>query len=95
MSARVQHHVAGRLSLSPPQTESLERLKQALDAAPQLLSHDERDVAAILATLKAKFPTGRFRARISLTMLCAGHRCRQDAIDGSFYRLPASGARHQ
>ncbi len=56
MSARVQHHVAGRLSLRPPQAESLERLKQALDAAPELLSHDERDVAAILATLKAEFP---------------------------------------
>ena len=54
MSARVQHHVAGRLSLRPPQAESLERLKQALDAAPEILSH-ERDVAAILSTLKAEF----------------------------------------
>jgi len=56
MSARVQNHVAGRLSLRPPQAESLAKLKQALDAAPDLLGH-EQDVAAILSTLKAEFPT--------------------------------------
>ena len=56
MSARVQHHVTGRLSLRPPQAESLARLVQAIEAAPSLLAHDQ-DVAAILATLKAEFPT--------------------------------------
>lgn len=56
MNARIENHIAGRLSLRPPQAESLAKLKQALDAAPELLSHDERDVAAILATLKAEFP---------------------------------------
>lgn len=56
MSARVQNHIAGRLSLRPPQAESLARLKQSLDAAPELLRH-ERDVSAILSTLKAEFPT--------------------------------------
>jgi type III restriction enzyme len=56
MSARVQHHVAGRLSLRPPQSESLARLARALDAAPEMLGHD-RDIFAILATLKAEFPT--------------------------------------
>ena len=56
MSARVQNHVTGRLSLRAPQAESLARLKQALDAAPEMLGH-ERDIAAILATLKAEFPT--------------------------------------
>ena len=56
MSARVQHHVTGRLSLRPPQAESLARLVQALEAAPSLLAHDQ-EVAAILATLKAEFPT--------------------------------------
>lgn len=55
MSARVQHHVAGRLSLRPPQAESLERLKQALDAAPEMLTQ-ERNVPAVLATLRAQFP---------------------------------------
>lgn len=55
MSVRVQHHVAGRLSLRPPQAESLERLKQALDAAPEMLTQ-ERNVPAVLATLKAQFP---------------------------------------
>jgi type III restriction enzyme len=57
MSARVQNHIAGRLSLRPPQAESLAGLKQALDAAPELLGHDGRNVASILSTLKAKFPT--------------------------------------
>lgn len=56
MSARVQNHITGRLSLRPPQAESLTRLRQALDAAPEMLGH-ERDVSAILATLKAEFPT--------------------------------------
>lgn len=57
MSARVQNHITGRLSLRSPQAESLARLKQALDAAPKMLAHDGRDVAAILSTLKAEFPT--------------------------------------
>lgn len=56
MNARIQNHVASRLSLRVPQAESLARLKQALDAAPQMLQH-ERDVGAILETLKAEFPT--------------------------------------
>jgi len=56
MNSRVLHHVTGRLSLRPPQAESLARLERALDAAPEMLGH-ERDVAAILSTLKAGFPT--------------------------------------
>ncbi len=56
MNARVQNHVTGRLSLRPPQADSLARLAQALDASPELLTQ-ERDVAAVLATLKAQFPT--------------------------------------
>ena len=55
MSARVQNHVAGRLSLRPPQAESLAKLKQALDAAPEMLTQ-KRDAPAVLATLKAQFP---------------------------------------
>jgi len=57
MSARVQNHIVGRLSLRLPQAESLARLKRALDAAPEILAHDGRDVAAILSTLEAEFPT--------------------------------------
>ena len=57
MSARIFNAVSGRLSLRPPQADSLARLKQALDAAPSMLQHGGRDVAAILATLKAEFPT--------------------------------------
>ncbi len=56
MNARVLNAVTGRLSLRPPQAESLNRLVRALVAAPELLSH-ERDVAAVLASLKADFPT--------------------------------------
>ncbi|MGX2040946.1 DEAD/DEAH box helicase family protein [Methylocaldum sp. MU1018] len=53
---RVFHHVSGRLSLRPPQAESLSRLVRAIGASPALLRH-EQDVPAILAALKAEFPT--------------------------------------
>ena len=56
MNTRVLHAVTGRLSLRPPQEESLKRLVRALEATPDLLGH-ERDVASILSTLKAEFPT--------------------------------------
>ncbi len=56
MIARVLHHVTGRLSLRPPQAESLTKLARAFDAAPEMLGH-ERDVSAILSTLKAEFST--------------------------------------
>ena len=53
---RTLNAVAGRLSLRAPQALSLERLAQALEAAPAMLNR-ERDLAAVLATLKAEFPT--------------------------------------
>ena len=56
MNSRVLHAVTGRLSLRPPQEESLKRLVRALDASPDLLGH-ERDIASILSSLKAEFPT--------------------------------------
>lgn len=56
MNARVLNHVTGRLSLRPPQAESLTKLRQALDAAPEMLEHGQ-DVPAILATLRAQCPT--------------------------------------
>jgi type III restriction enzyme len=55
-SIRAFHHVSGRLSLRPPQSESLSRLVRALETSPELRTH-ERDVSAILATLKAEFRT--------------------------------------
>ena len=55
-NTRVQHHVNGRLSLRPPQSESLAKLIQALSAAPEMLGH-QRDLTALLSTLKAEFPT--------------------------------------
>lgn len=61
MNTRVQHHVTGRLSLRPPQAESLAKLITAVTAAPELLKHEvddhPRDVAAILNSLKAEFKT--------------------------------------
>lgn len=56
MTTRIQNHINGRLSLRAPQAESLAKLKQALDVAPEMLKH-KRDVAAVLETLKAEFPT--------------------------------------
>jgi type III restriction enzyme len=56
VNSRVLHAVTGRLSLRPPQEESLRRLLRALGAAPELLGH-ERNVASILSTLKAEFVT--------------------------------------
>lgn len=56
MSNRVLSHISGRLSLRPPQAESLAKLGRALEASPSLLDH-ERDVSSILATLRAEFRT--------------------------------------
>jgi len=55
-SSRIQHHVSGRLSLRSPQVGSLDKLVQALSAAPEMLEH-QQNVPAILNTLKAQFPT--------------------------------------
>ncbi|MBI5907373.1 MAG: DEAD/DEAH box helicase family protein [Burkholderiales bacterium] len=59
MSQREVNSIAGRLSLRPPQTESLAKLASAIEASPAMLrpDRDAADVAAILATLKAQFPT--------------------------------------
>ena len=56
MSIKTQNYINGRLSLRAPQAESLAKLKQALDAVPEMAQKD-RDVVAVLNTLKAKFPT--------------------------------------
>ena len=55
MTTSIQNHINGRLSLRPPQAESLARLRQALTAAPEMLQK-KRDVAAVLAKLQAVFP---------------------------------------
>jgi len=39
MSSRVLRHVTGRLSLHPPQAESLKKLARAIEAAPEMLTH--------------------------------------------------------
>ena len=63
MSIRTQNYINGRLSLRAPQAESLAKLKQALDAAPEMAQKD-RDVAAVLNTLKAEFPLSRDRKSV-------------------------------
>ena len=59
MSQREVNNIAGRLSLRPPQSESLAKLASAIEASPAMLhpNRDAADVAAILATLKHQFPT--------------------------------------
>src|SRR5450830_444893 len=59
MSQREVNNIAGRLSLRPPQTESLAKLASAIEASPAMLrpDRDAADVAAILTTLKHQFPT--------------------------------------
>ncbi|MCF7528699.1 DEAD/DEAH box helicase [Neisseria lisongii] len=56
MTTRTQNYINGRLSLRAPQAQSLAKLKQALDAAPEMVQK-ERDTAAVLETLKAEFPS--------------------------------------
>ncbi len=56
MNPRVLNAVTGRLSLRPPQAESLSRLARSLETAPELLAH-EKDVPAVLSSLKSLFPT--------------------------------------
>ena len=59
MSQREVNAIAGRLSLRPPQTQSLAKLASAIDVAPAMLrpNRDAADVAAILETLKTQFDT--------------------------------------
>lgn len=56
MNQRIFNAICGRLSLRPPQSESLHKLTQAIDATPDFLAH-ERDVNSVLAALKAEFAT--------------------------------------
>ena len=59
MSQRDVNDTSGRMSLRAPQKEALEKLAAALEAAPGMLQHgrDAADVAALLQTLKAQFPS--------------------------------------
>lgn len=56
MNARVLNAVTGRLSLRPPQAESLLRLARSLELAPELLEH-AKELPAVLSSLKSLFPT--------------------------------------
>lgn len=56
MNQRIFNAVCGRLSLRHPQSESLLKLARAIDAAPDMLNH-QQDLSAILSALKAEFAT--------------------------------------
>jgi len=62
--ARTLHHVSGRLSLRPPQSESLSRLALALKTAPEILGH-ERDLSAVLSSVQAAFADKALALKIS------------------------------
>ncbi len=53
---RTLNAVNGRLSLREPQAHSLDCLARAVEAAPAMFAH-ERSLDAVLAALKAEFPT--------------------------------------
>ncbi|HEC26958.1 MAG TPA: type III restriction endonuclease subunit R [Gammaproteobacteria bacterium] len=61
MSDRILNNICGRLSLRPPQRESLEALKTAIDSTvvenvlSELLNHNH-DVPSLLEILKSQFP---------------------------------------
>ncbi|MFO0121939.1 MAG: DEAD/DEAH box helicase, partial [Inhella sp.] len=59
MSQREVNAIVGRLSLRPPQANSLEKLARAIEASPDLLKHgrDASEMAAALAAMKGMFPT--------------------------------------
>ena len=83
--------VAGRLSLRPPQRESLEVLDRVCEIAPPKKG---ADLAEALAAIRAEYPgVTEFEARIPLALLRAGHRRRQDAADGGVHQLPVPGPR--
>jgi len=95
MSSPVQNHVTAHLSLRPPQTESLARLACALEAAPEMLGKD-RDVASILTTLKADFPTLKdFERDFPSLCFALATGVGKTRLMGLLSPLPASGTRHQ
>lgn len=93
MSIKTQNYINGRLSLRAPQAESLAKLKQALDAAPEMAQKD-RDVAAVLNTLKAEFPTLEDFER-EFPSLCFGNRGGKNPSNGGIYHLSSFGTRYQ
>lgn len=55
---QIIHHIKGSLSLRAPQAESLQKLAIALDQAPAMHDYSpDRDLTAILDSLKTQFPT--------------------------------------
>ena len=59
MSQREVNAITGRLSLRPPQAESLSKLAGAIEVAPVMLKHDRdpSEVLAVLNALKGQFAT--------------------------------------
>ena len=55
-SKRIINSISGRLSLRPPQRESLEALAKSIEATGDDLLDPKHEVPALLETLKAEFP---------------------------------------
>ena len=56
MNSRVINSISGRLSLRPPQEESLLALDKVVGTAPEVLS-PQKDVDVLLKILSAEFPS--------------------------------------
>ncbi len=83
--------IANRLSLRPPQRESLEILARICEILPL---EKDADVAAALQAVKLNSRRSRILARVSLAVLRLGDRRGQNAAHGSLHRLSPSSGRH-
>ncbi len=83
--------IAGRLSLRPPQRQSLEILDRITEIVPP---RKGADLDAALAAIRSEFPTVTdFEREFPSALLRAGDRRRQDTADGRLHQLSASRAR--
>ena len=82
--------IAGRLSLRPPQRESLAILDRVTEIVPPKKG---ADLSAALPAIRSEFPAVTdFEREFPFSLFCAGHRSRQDAPHGGVHQLPAPGA---
>ena len=85
--------ISGRLSLRAPQRHSLEILDHVTEIVPP---HKATDLKAALEVIRSEYPTVTdFEREFSIALFRTSYRRWQNAIDGRFYQLSASGTRHQ
>lgn len=80
--------ISGRLPLRPPQAESLERLRQALEVSPELLSH-ERDVPPFSAAFRPSFR--RLRTSSAMFLLIPHDEINESKRLSDFLRFDIKG----